>query len=224
MAKDHLKRINAPNTWPITRKETTFTLKPRPGGHPREASMPLSILLRDELQLARTMRSVKALLNTQEVLVNGRRRRRPHDTAGLMDTVSFPAAKASYRILINKKRKLYALPIAGEEAIPSKVTSKRLLAGGKLQVGCHNGRTLLVTEAPPMGATLLLAEKGIAATYPLEQGATVLVTGGRHVGTVGRVTAIDNEQATVKGEDGEFTTRPALLFAIGAEKAAIKVA
>ncbi len=227
MAKDHLKRINAPKTWPITRKETTFTLRPNPGGHAMVQSMPLSILFRDTLGIARTMRSMKTLLNTQEVLVNGKRRVRPDDTAGLMDVVSFPAIKTSYRILLDRRNTLKAVPIAGDEAglIPSKVTSKTPVRGGKLQVGCHNGRTLLMQkDAPAMGSTLMLTpDNKIKETFPLEKGASVLVTGGKHVGQHGTLQALENGTATVTTAGGEITTGKAFVFAIGKAKPVIKV-
>jgi len=227
MTKNHLKRINAPKTWPISRKETTFTLRPNPGGHAMTQSMPLSILFRDALGIARTMRSIKTLLNTQEVLVNGKRRMRPEDTAGLMDVVSFPAIKTSYRILIDRRNTLKAVPVAGDEAglIPSKVTSKTKVRGGKLQIGCHNGRTLLMEKgAPVIGSTLMLTpDNKTKEVFPLEKGASVLITGGKHVGQHGTLKALENGSATIKLADGEIMTGTEFVFVIGKAKPAIKV-
>jgi len=228
MTTNHLKRYNAPKTWPITRKATVFTLRPNPGGHPLHLSLPLSILLQDALGLAQTMRQVKTILNTQELLINGKRRRRPADTAGLMDVATFPATKTSYRILINTKNRLVALPIAGAETgvVPSKVTRKRVLPGAKLQLGFHNGRTLVMkTEgAPAIGSTLLLTlDNKVQEQYPLEKGAAVLVTGGKHVGKHGVLGSLDGAIATVAVDGGAVTTRRDLLFVIGKGKPAIKV-
>ncbi len=228
MATNHLKRINAPKTWPITRKETVFTLRPNPSGHPMHLSMPLSILLKDELQVVRTLRQVRTVLNTQELLVNGKRRRRPDDTAGLFDVVSFPAIKTSYRILISTKNRLYALPVAGDEAnlIPSKVVRKTPVPGGKLQLGCHNGRTLLVApkDAPAIGTTLMLTpDNTIKASYPLAEGAAVLIVGGKHVGKHGLLKEFAQDGVSVQCDDELVKTRPELLFAIGKGKPAIKI-
>lgn len=227
MAKNHLKRINAPKTWPLARKATVFTMRPLPGGHPMEMSMPLNILLRDELQMAETTRDVRMILNTQEVLVNGKRRYKPGAIAGLFDLVSFPALKTTFRIMINDWNQLYTLPVGGEEAglIPSKVTSKQLLRGGKLQFGFHNGITLLSTmNEVKVGDTLLLTiERKVKAHYPLEKGAFVFITGGKHVGHAGTIEKIENGDITVKSEKSTFTTIKKYTFVLGKEKSAIKI-
>ncbi len=227
MAKSHLKRINAPATWPITRKATKFTLRPESGGHPMEYSLPLSILLKDELKMARTLRSVKTLLNTQEVLVNGRKQLRADDIAGLMDVVTFPAIKTSFRMLIDDKKKLHAIPITGKEAgiVPSKVTSKHVVRKGKLQLGFHNGKTLLVDKYPgKVGSTVMLSlDNKIESALPLEKGMFVLVTSGKHTGTTGTVEQLDNGTITIKTKEKTFTTQAKHAFVLGKGKSEIKV-
>ena len=226
MVKNHLKRINAPKTWPITRKATTYTLRPNPGGHTMDKSMPLSLILRDEIKIAGTMRSIKTLLNTQDVLVNGKRRRRPEDTAGLMDVITIPALKTSYRIIITTRNKLKAIPIAGDEAklVPSKVTSKTALTGGKLQLGCHNGRTVIVDKSDyKVGGTVMLGfDNTIKNHYPLATGAPVLVTSGKHVGKQGSIKEVNNGTAIVKAGEETFDTNKEFLFVLGKDKPAVK--
>jgi len=48
----HQKRIAAPRSWRIGRKTAYWTVKPRPGPHPGDRSMPLLLIIRDMLQLA----------------------------------------------------------------------------------------------------------------------------------------------------------------------------
>ncbi|MBR9692413.1 hypothetical protein GOV07_00600, partial [Candidatus Woesearchaeota archaeon] len=222
----HLKRINAPKTWPITRKETVYTMRPRPSGHVMAAGITLNTLLKDELQMARTARGVRTILNTEEVLLNGKKQRRPDALAGLFDVVTFPAIKTSFRILINTKNTLYALPITGAETsiVPSKVTSKTLLAKGKQQIGFHNGLTLINKEKVAVGDTVLLSvENKIEKVVPFSKGAFIIVTAGKHVGTTGTVEKVENGTITVKGPDGEFTTKKAGAFVLGTGKSAIKI-
>ena len=59
MGKDHLKRLAAPKTWGITRKNTKFITKPVPGPHGMQAGMPLSVLIKEILNYAGTTREVK---------------------------------------------------------------------------------------------------------------------------------------------------------------------
>jgi len=46
-ARRHLKALVAPEFWPILRKEYKWTVKPRPGPHPMERSLPLLLIVRD---------------------------------------------------------------------------------------------------------------------------------------------------------------------------------
>ncbi len=228
MVKNHLKRITAPKTWPIPKRETVFIVRPQTGAHSMATGMPISILLKDVLGLARITRGVRFLLNTQEVLVNGKRVKRPETMIGLMDVVAFPALKASYRILIDKRNTLHAVPIAGEEAtlVPLKVVTKTLLPGGRLQLGLHNGWTIIVPKgAEKVGSTVLATfDKKVKHHYPLAEGAFVLVTGGRHVGTTGTLAALTDAKAAVKAAEGEIETITKHLFVLGAQKPAIKLA
>ena len=56
--KKHLKRLPAPRTWTIARKERTWAYKPRAGLHPQERSLPLVNVLRESLHLADVAREV----------------------------------------------------------------------------------------------------------------------------------------------------------------------
>ncbi|RME31734.1 hypothetical protein D6789_01805 [Candidatus Woesearchaeota archaeon] len=223
----HLKRLTAPRTWPIAPKTTKFVTRPQPGAHAFRNGVPMSILLRDMLGLARTTREVKYILRTQEVLVNGRRVRRPDVLVGLMDVVTFPSTKTSYRILINELEKLYALPITGKEATctPSKVISKRLLPGGKMQLGFHNSRTLIVekeAEKVHVGDTMLFTAQGVNH-LPLEKGAAVLLTAGSHVGKCGSLKSLSTNIAEVTVGNECITTTKHNLFVIGKGKPEIKL-
>ena len=42
--KEHLKRVAAPRTWPITRKTSKWVAKPSPGPHSQEHGMPLVVV------------------------------------------------------------------------------------------------------------------------------------------------------------------------------------
>ncbi len=232
MVKRHLKRINAPRTWSLARKERTFTIRPHPGAQPLAATLPLSLFL-NMVGASASMRSTKYVLNHQDVLVNGRRERRPEAAVGLFDVVSFPLTKSTFRLTINTRDTLVAIPVTGKDAttIPSKILSKTVLSGGKLQVGCHNGRTLLTTETYAVGDTLLLGlDNNVLGHEPLAPGATVFLTGGKHVGTTGVLVGIQDGKATVtvsgaqNAAGGTVETAQRHVFVLGKEKAAVKVA
>ncbi|OYT47886.1 MAG: 30S ribosomal protein S4e, partial [Desulfurococcales archaeon ex4484_42] len=58
----HLKRLAAPDFWPILKKEYVWTVKPSPGPHPIERSIPLLIIVRDILGYAETAREARRLI------------------------------------------------------------------------------------------------------------------------------------------------------------------
>ncbi len=228
MAKNHLKRITAPKTWPISRKSSVFITKPRPGPHPAAQAVTLNILCKEMLGFARTLRGVKFILTTKEVLVNGRRRRKPGDVAGLFDVVTFPEAKSSYRITITQQGKLGAIPVAGKEAslVPCRIRSKRLLRGGKLQLGFHNGIMRIVEKGEyGVGDTVLLTLAGEeTAHFPLRKGSFVIITSGQHVGVTGVLAGLADGRVTVESPAGKVETVKEHVFVIGEKKPAIKVA
>lgn len=225
MAKSHLKRINAPKTWPIARKQSVYIMRPNPSGHAMERGVTLSLLFTEMLDIAQTARGVRYILKNQKVLLNGHRQYDAAAMVGLFDVVTIPATKTSYRLTINKLNKLTAIPVAGKEAqlIPCKITSKTLLSGKKLQLGFHNGQTLLVAKDQYMvgGTILLTLEKKEETYFPLEKGALVFITGGRHVGQQGTVELIDDNGVIVKTETSFLTTKEHV-FVLGKGKAAFK--
>lgn len=225
--KSHLKRTTAPRTWPIPRKGTVFVKRPDPSGHPLRFGMPMSIFLREAVGLATSMREVRLILSSKEILVNGLRVRRPDAVVGLMDVVTIPERKTSYRVTINNRERLIAIPIAGKETtlIPSKIISKQVLSGGVIQMGFHNGQTRRVQDAKrAVGGTLLLTtEKKEDEYFPLEKGAAVLIIAGRHVGRVGVVDSIEKGVTISIDKESVRTTKPNL-FVVGNGKPAVKVA
>ena len=101
--KNHLKRIASPRTWLINRKQNKFTVRPKPGAHSLEQGLALGIVVRDLLKLASTMMEVKKLLNDQEILVDGKRRKDYRFITGLFDVITIPVLKKSFRVLLDAK-------------------------------------------------------------------------------------------------------------------------
>ena len=57
---DHLKRLNAPDSWHIAKKTTKFITKTAPGPHNANA-MPIAVWLRDHMDYARNLKEVKQI-------------------------------------------------------------------------------------------------------------------------------------------------------------------
>ena len=71
----HLKRLNAPRTLRLHRKEVTWTVRPSPGPHLLEKSIPLGLIVRDYLELVDTLGEAKTVIANGEILVDGIKRK-----------------------------------------------------------------------------------------------------------------------------------------------------
>src|SRR5437016_14132659 len=116
IVKKHLKRLPAPRSWTIPRKTDFWVVKPSPGPHPIDASVPIGLILRDMLKVCATPREARHILNDRGVLVDGRAVTDPKFPVGLMDVLSFAVTTAHYRMLVNTRAKMALVPIEEADA------------------------------------------------------------------------------------------------------------
>ncbi|MDD3175028.1 MAG: 30S ribosomal protein S4e [Candidatus Nanoarchaeia archaeon] len=227
MTKQHLKRLASPKSWSIKKKNITFTTRPNPGPHKLSLQMPITLILRDLLNVAKTTKEVKFILKNKSCLIDGsvcHDYRRP---AGLMDVISISSINAYYRMLINAKNKLYLVPISKEESSFKlvKVSSKTNLKGGKIQLNFSDGRNMLIENIKKysIGDTLKinLPDQKILEHYPCTSGASVILTSGTHVGELGNIKESKDSIITIQTENGEFTTKKHFAFVVGKTKPVI---
>ena len=72
MSSGHLKRLVAPRSWNIARKERTWTTKPMPGKHSLEGAIPISTILRDYLKVCDNNREARIILTDGSVMIDQR--------------------------------------------------------------------------------------------------------------------------------------------------------
>ncbi|MCD6455915.1 MAG: 30S ribosomal protein S4e, partial [Methanophagales archaeon] len=144
----HQKRIAAPRSRRIERKTAYWTVKPRPGPHPGDRSVPLLLLVRDVLKLADNSREAKRVLNEGNIVVNGRVRKDHKFPVGVFDVLSIPVLKTNYIALLDEKGKLSLVKMTKEEASRKlcRVNDKRMLKEGTIQLNLHDGRNILPGE------------------------------------------------------------------------------
>lgn len=223
MTKYHLKRKMAPKTWPVVKKETKFIMRPRPKGHELEFTLPVTVVMREMLGVAKDVRQVRAILREQEVKVNGSRIHQADSPVAFMDILSI--GKDLYRMILNENGTLHMLPVKkGEEFTLQKIRDKTHVKGGKMQLNLLGGVNVLIDkDTYKAGDTVALKDGKITAHYPLEVGATAFVTGGTHIGKSGVIQSFDNETKTVVVKVGKEDLRTAkeYAYAIGKDKPAI---
>ncbi len=228
-----LKRQMAPLFWGITRKDKRFVTTVRPGPHSKEYSIPLAVFLRDTIKMVSTQREAKAQIYGGAVTVDGVQRKSLHHGIGLMDVVELKNVKDVFRLVPKDGAFLVPIKIANEEKSKKlcQVKSKTTIRGGKMQIGFHDGRSLLSDQSVNVGDTCMIQipEQKILDVIKLEKGCKVIVTRGLNAGQLGTVEEIKEgsfvlpRMATVKFEGREIEIPTDITMAVGKDKPVIQI-
>jgi len=229
----HLKRLNAPRTLRIHRKEETWTVRPSPGPHPLEQSIPLVLLIRDYLKLVDNLREAKRIITDGEVLVDGVKRKSHKFPCGLMDVISIPKLKKDYRILFDKRGKLTLVPTSSKDATWKlfRIENKTIVKGKQIQLNLHDGSNKIVKKDEYKTGDVLkitFKDKNISETYKFENGAVSIIIGGSHIGEVANIKDVEiissskPNVAKMKGTT-DFSTIQEYVFPIGKTKPVIEL-
>jgi small subunit ribosomal protein S4e len=193
---DHLKRLNAPDSWHIAKKTTKFITKTAPGPHNANA-MPIAVWLRDHMGLARNLKEVKQILHQNDVIINGRPCSDAKMGIGIFDIISLPKINKFYRILRDKNGRHVSIEIDAEAAKTRlcKVKNKTVVSGGKVQLNMRDGANLLADNTYKAGDSIVLSLEPetrfkIVDHFPFAVGNMAMVIGGRHSGKVARIVEI----------------------------------
>ncbi len=199
MVRRHMKRMAAPKTWPIKRKEHKWVTRPNSGPHQLKKCLPLNLVIKNMLKYAKTSREVKIILNHGKVLVNNVARKDAKFPIGIMDVIQVPELREQYRMIYNKQGKLRLIAIDQEEAKtkPCKITNKKTLSGKKTQLNLNDGSNMIVDkDSYKVNDTLIIdltKEKDrIKKHIKFEKGARIYLTDGKHIGATGMIEEIQN--------------------------------
>jgi len=230
MVKNHIKRLVAPKTWRVLRKTTKFITTPYPGGHTLKFTIAINTFLKEMVAITKTTKETKYLLTKQEVLVNGKRIRDDKYPVALMDVISIPSAKKTYRIVFDKTGKLFAKELKeGDNTTLLQITGKTPLKKGVFQINTLSGRNLLTKEKDAkeykVGDSLIISvpDNKIISHFKKEKGAHVLVYKGNHVGKSGTIENIAQGIITIKMKKETFETNSKYVFVVGKDKEEIDV-
>ena len=228
-----MKRLNTPRAVRISRKKETWTVKPSPGPHPIEKSVPLSYIIRDDLALADTLRETKRIISNGDVLVDGKIKKNYKHPVGLMDVVSFPKLKKDYRILFDRKGKLSLVEISQKDSTWKlcRIQNKKILKGSKKQLNLHDGKNILIKKDEYKTGDVLKIEfkdNKIVDKFEFKKGNVSMITGGSHIGEIANIEKTDvisssKSNITVMKGENEFTTLQSYVFPIGEKKPTINL-
>jgi len=232
MTKDskHLKRYAAPRSWSLGRKERVWAVRPIPGPHSKEQSIPLMIALRDLLHLGQTSSEVKKILGRREVLVDGRARVDYKHVVGLMDIISIPKLDQHYRVTLDPRGKIALKSIEGSQSKwkLARIMNKTVVRGGKTQLNLHDGRNLLVAKDTYRTGDVLkisLPDQKIISKVELKEDSLAMLTGGAHIGTICRIKKIEktrNPMSNIVEFHEGFNTIVDYVFMVGSDRSEIE--
>ncbi|MCE4622129.1 MAG: 30S ribosomal protein S4e [Desulfurococcales archaeon] len=238
-----LKALAAPRFWPILRKEYKWTVKPRPGPHPAEFSLPLLLIVRNVLGYAKTGREARKLIAEGHFKIDGRVRKDYKYPVGLFDVIEIVDTGEAYRFIPYPVKFFKLHPIPKEEASlkPVRINNKTTVSGGHIQLNLHDGRNILIRVKDPRNPvedvyktmdTLLitLPDQEIKDHIKFEMDTLAIITAGRNVGRVGRLVGLQRgwgrtrSIVTIEDQNGNrFQTSLEYVFIIGRDKPVISL-
>lgn len=232
---DHLKRLNAPESWHISRKTEKFITKTSPGPHNANA-IPVAVWLREHMHLASNLKEVKQILVQKDIIVNGKPCRNPRMGIGIFDIISIPRIGKHYRILRDKRGRHKTIEIDAESAKSrlAKVRNKTIVPGGKVQLNLRFGANVLADNIYKTGDSIVLSLEpenrfAILDHFPFAVGNMAMVIGGKHSGKVARIVGIEKIPGSVpnrviledQGDSTRFETIDDYIYMVGREKPAL---
>ncbi|MFQ3319195.1 MAG: small subunit ribosomal protein S4e [Natronomonas sp.] len=210
----HQKRLAVPKSWPVERKEETYTTKAGAGPH-GEDGVPLLIVLRDVLGYVNSKKEARYALDQDSILVNGKTVSDERLPIGMFDILAFREREEYYRVFPDEGGRLSLTPIDADAAGSKlgKIAGKTQVAGGDTQLTLHDGQTLLVDDDADYNTndSIVVSNDGeeVVAHFTYEEGALVTAVRGAHAGQIG---TIDEIQVTpgsaannvlIEAEDGD---------------------
>ena len=208
-----LKRQMAPLFWGITRKEKRFVITVKPGSHKKNYSIPTAVFLRDTLKIVTSLREAKTSIYSGKVKIDGVVRKSLHHSIGLMDVIELENVSDVYRLVPTEGKILKPIKIQESEKTKKLVTvvSKTTINKGKMQIGFHDGRSIISDTKVSVGDTCLIQipEGKILEVIKLEAGSHGLVTRGVNSGQIGKIETV---------EEGTFILPKRIILSLGDRK------
>jgi len=229
--KKHLKRINAPKHWMLSKLGGIFAPKPSCGPHRLRECVPLSILLRNKLKLALNSRETKLIVKSHDgnIAIDGKIRKDVNYPVGFMDVVTLIKAKLNYRLLYDVKGRFGLVKLNNNEAEWKlcRIKSRAMGPKGIPYIVTHDGRTIRFPN-PKIKRNdtvkLNLKSNEIIGHYKFAIGAHCMITSGNNIGRVGTIIREEKHPGSyeiihIKDNNGvEFSTRLKNVFVTGSNQ------
>lgn len=224
--RKHLKRLNTPKHWMLSKMDGVWAPRPSQGPHKLRECLPIILILRNRLKYALTGKETKQICMERHVKIDGKVRTDPTFPAGFMDVVDIPAANDTFRLIFDPKGRFVLHRIKDEEKSYKLARVKSLGVTLKKVPYCvtHDGRTIRYPD--PLikvndTVKIDIASGKILDFYHLNAGKVAMITKGRNAGRVGTIVHFEKHPGafdicTVRDAAGNsFATRSENVFVIG---------
>jgi small subunit ribosomal protein S4e len=218
-----MKVYTAPKTMRVKRNKPKLVTGIRCGPHNKKAAVPISVVLRDLLEVADNNREVKVMLNEGRVKVDGKTVKDERRAIGFMDVVSFPSISKHYRVVYDKKGRLVLEETDQPQFKLCKILNKTQIKKG-FQLNLHDGKNLVSKEkkyAPGGTLKVSLPTLEVKDYYPMQEGSVAYVYGGTHAGETGTIkniipgTLVRDSLVVLETKQQEFQSRKDYVFVLG---------
>ena len=186
----HLKRLVAPESWGISKKEYKFITRPNAGPHKLDESIPLNVVVKNLLGHANTTRESKKIITAGKVLVDNKPRTDYRFPLGLMDIIDIPETKQAYTLILDTYGKFKLSPAKNKTLRYCKVLGKTTLKGKKTQLNLSAGKSLIVLKDEyKAGDTVILdlSTNKIKTHIKFEKNSLAYITAGKYMGNIGKI-------------------------------------
>jgi len=238
--KKHLKRLDAPKSWLLSKLGGTWAPRPAPGPHKLRESLPLSLVLRNRLKYALTRREVMMIVMRRAVEVDGKVRTEINYPTGFQDVIRIQKTGEQFRIMYDVKGRFVLHRITPEEAqyklcrvLKYSKAKKASIGRNPFQTGqagaipfiiTHDGRTIRYPDPavrPGDSIKFELATGKATGHLKFDVGQLAMITKGNNIGRVGTVVSKEKHPGSfdiihLRDKRGNaFATRSGNVFIIG---------
>ncbi len=191
----HAKRQTISKSLPIPRKGTDYIVV---ASREKKNGVPLLIILRDILKLAKNRRETKKILNSGEVFVNDKMIKKDNFSVLPFDIIQ--VVDKSYELTFSDRGKFMVKETEKKEKI-LKIIGKRLVKNKQMQLNLMYGRNILSNEKVNVGDSVIISEGKIVKVIYLEKGREAVIFAGKNKGKHGKISKIENKIASLSYEN-----------------------
>lgn len=191
----HVKRQTIQKTWPIPRKGTKYIIV---ASHNKKTNLPILIILRDMLKVAKDRKEVKRILQEAKISLNNKVVKREELTVSPFDIIKI--GNKNYELVFSDRGKFILRETARKEQI-LKIIGKKILRGKKIQLNLMYGKNILVDNKEKakikIGDSAIIENEKIVKILPTEIGREAIILDGKYRGKEGKIEKIEHAIATI---------------------------